>query len=304
LEIKINNKSLDVTLENEKTLGDVIHGLDHWLESSGYSITGIEKDGQAIFPAAEPDESWKEAPLRGINTLNFIVLSQSERYAESLYSIYQFLTLLQKGIKADNKKLIEELKLELPHVVKNIDSYLGGGQGYGSTLQKLVESSGLLDGELKAPVNKLVDYSENLTTIISSRLAEIVNPVTEMKSTAVVMKKLLPKLAEVSVLLQTGRDREAMNLIIEFAEVSDKLIRLHKILDDQGRSNLLEEKIQNRSFEDFYSDFNKELRELEEAFHSRDSVLIGDLLEYEIAPKVEELTKYIDEFEESKKGNR
>ena len=39
---------------------------------------------------------------------------------------------------------------------------------------------------------------------------------------------------------------------------------------------------------------NEFLKELNEAFESSDSVLIGDLLEYEIAPKLEALSELLN----------
>lgn len=44
-----------------------------------------------------------------------------------------------------------------------------------------------------------------------------------------------------------------------------------------------------QSVKEFYTELNAVLKELVEAFHSQDSVLIGDLQEYEIAPRLESI---------------
>ena len=50
-----------------------------------------------------------------------------------------------------------------------------------------------------------------------------------------------------------------------------------------------------RGLQDFYRDLNRILTELLEAFHANDSVLIGDLMEYEIAPRLEQLRTFLQE---------
>ena len=46
----------------------------------------------------------------------------------------------------------------------------------------------------------------------------------------------------------------------------------------------------------FKEELNKILKELLEAFAAKDSVLIGDLMEYEIAPRLEQLRAFLQEL--------
>ena len=57
------------------------------------------------------------------------------------------------------------------------------------------------------------------------------------------------------------------------------------------------------SFEEYYNELNSVLKELIDAFHINDSVLIGDLLEYEIAPRLEGLIQFIKRLKTSKKND-
>ena len=50
--------------------------------------------------------------------------------------------------------------------------------------------------------------------------------------------------------------------------------------------------ISGKDYNVFYSELNKVLKELLEAFKLKDSVLIGDLMEYEMAPRLEELKNF------------
>lgn len=297
MEIKINNQKIDFSLEDEKTLGDIVDGIYQWLGSSGYRISAIEHDGSTIYPDADPQENWKRHSIDGVKLLHFTVLSQSEQHVQDLHTIHQYISLFNHALSAGNQKLLSELLEDLPYITQHIDLFLGGRDNYGASLQQLIDSSGVKEGEFKSPVKNLMVYCQNLLVLLSSRISEFTNPFLEMKSSATALQQLLPKLSDVSVLLQTGKDKEAMNLIIEFTEISQKLIRLYSIIRDEGYTDLADKPIEGQSFSEFYEEMNGILRELEEAFNSGDSVLIGDLLEYEIAPKLEKLLEFISKIE-------
>lgn len=42
--VTINEKKVDITLENEKTMGEFLVSMETWLEKSGYSLSGIRVD--------------------------------------------------------------------------------------------------------------------------------------------------------------------------------------------------------------------------------------------------------------------
>ncbi len=96
------------------------------------------------------------------------------------------------------------------------------------------------------------------------------------------MRDTVADLREVSVLLQTGRDKAAMDIVIRFTDMAQSLISvLPFCAPDPERARLIGE-------------LTPVLRDLVAAFDSRDSVLIGDLLEYEIAPRVEKLAPLLE----------
>ncbi|MDY7027373.1 MAG: hypothetical protein SVR04_03645, partial [Spirochaetota bacterium] len=217
MDIRINDQPIEFTLENEESLGDIISGIKTWLGDSGYRITSIEHDGTVINPDIVQSETWKQKPIAGISSINVTVLSPIEQYGQNLHTMYQYITLLNRALAAHNLALIEQLREELPQIINHIDEYVGGGSSYGKALEQLVGASGILEGELKPQVQKLQEFCSNLMIILSYRLNELTNPFDELKLTAKALKKVVPKLPEVSILLQTGRDKEAMNSIIEFA---------------------------------------------------------------------------------------
>jgi len=293
LEISINEQAIDFTLENEKNLGEVLHGIDTWLENSGYQIFSIDFDGTTIFPGGEENDNWKEQLIENIQKLDITVLSATEQYGQDLHTLYQYISLFQRALSAGNNELVKDLQNELPYIVNSIDRVLGTHNEYGRVLEQLVENAGLNSGEIKPTVQQLLSYFKNLLIILQSRISEVTQPLIELKSTAEKLRGLIPQLLDVSVHLQTGKDKEAMGCIIEFTEISEKLIRLYRLLQNQGIADFSDTKIEGQDFSSFYTELNEIFHELEDAFNSRDSVLIGDLLEYEVAPRTERLMEFI-----------
>jgi hypothetical protein len=85
--------------------------------------------------------------------------------------------------------------------------------------------------------------------------------------------------------IQTGKDGRAAETMQLFSRMGEKLFRLLLILKTGGLS-LDTFTIDGESAEDFMNDFSAALRELAGAYESSDSVLIGDLSEYELAPRL------------------
>jgi hypothetical protein len=95
------------------------------------------------------------------------------------------------------------------------------------------------------------------------------------------------EISEISVLLQTGKDRQAMDTIVRFSELSQNLVRLVSSISPPNA---------NEDVQGFYRELNGVLSELLEAFETKDSVLIGDLMEYEVAPRLGRLRTILQEL--------
>lgn len=294
MEIRINEEPIDFTLEEETSIGEVIQGIRSWLGDSGYLISYVERDGKPVV--MDEAGEWRETPLSDIAVLDVTVLTGPEQYVTNLHTVYQYVTLLQRAIASGNGKVFEDLKEEHRFIVENLDDLLGT-KGYGEKLRSLLQASGIENGNLKPQAQQLLTFCKNLTLILTGRIQEATKPFEELKKTAKGLEDLVPQLMDVPVLLQTGKDNEAMGYVIEFTEYSDKLVRINHILREQNLIDISEITVDNRRFDTFSQEFNDILRELLEAFDSQDSVLIGDLLEYEVAPKTETLNKYINEID-------
>ena len=123
---------------------------------------------------------------------------------------------------------------------------------------------------------------ESLGAQVERRIDDATRPLAALPRCAAGLRGSLAKLPEVSVLLQTGRDKAAMEIVVGFADVVQSIMDLLPFLPpDPERARLM-------------SELNPVLRDLVAAFDARDSVLIGDLLEYEIAPRMERIAPLLE----------
>ena len=103
----------------------------------------------------------------------------------------------------------------------------------------------------------------------------------------------IERLTEIAVLLQTGDDKTAMTLLIEFTDATQSLIRsIIRFNEALIKTNEDQKLINDLSPSEFFSGLYKFLHQIENAFDQKDSILIGDLLEYEIAPRMHHLLQY------------
>jgi hypothetical protein len=105
--------------------------------------------------------------------------------------------------------------------------------------------------------------------------------------------ELAKKLPEVPVDLQSGKDMEANEIIKELAEAVDDFCHTSALsaLFPEVYSAL---KIDNKTFTEFFEDFARVMGDFEESLKSKDTVTSGDLCEYEIAPRLEQVAAAID----------
>jgi hypothetical protein len=128
---------------------------------------------------------------------------------------------------------------------------------------------------------------QHLRGFVQTRLDQATHPRDSLSRCAGLLRGSMGELKEVSLLLQMGRDKPAMDIVIRFTDIVQSLMDILPFLaPDPERARLL-------------SELTPVLRDLVAAFGSRDSVLIGDLLEYEVAPRMEKIAPLLEKAEET-----
>ena len=93
------------------------------------------------------------------------------------------------------------------------------------------------------------------------------------------------ELLELPVKLQSGKDKEASTLITKLADLIEKFCHtatLSALFQDIYKKLTIDGKTIN----EFFQNFSGILNDFEQAIASKDTVLMGDLAEYEISPRL------------------
>lgn len=105
--------------------------------------------------------------------------------------------------------------------------------------------------------------------------------------------ELIEDMKLISLQFQNGQDKKALVTVTQLADTVDYFCKATAL------STLFPEKfadmnIDGVAIQDFFGDFMAILTDFEEAFKKSDSVMLGDLAEYEITPRIESIISMID----------
>ncbi len=105
--------------------------------------------------------------------------------------------------------------------------------------------------------------------------------------------ELIEAMKLISLQFQNGQDKKALVTVTHLADTVDYFCKATAL------STLFPEKfadmnIDGVAIQDFFGDFMAILTDFEEAFKNSDSVMLGDLAEYEITPRIESIISMID----------
>ncbi len=282
MEIRINDQPLAFSLENERTLGEVVHELERWLAGSELVLCEARWAGRDLL--ALPAEEWSATKPEQVQRLELTVRHASELRMENLRTLQEFLRAARAFAAGPEKRAAEELERGYPLFLDSLRRHFSeaeiGGQLEG--LAALAAGGGPEELCLLAPAARdlLSEASSALEQLIGLRL-EADDPTAALNRLSAELEATAAGISEVSVLLATGRDRQAMEAVVRFSELSQRLLR-H--LSSRGAPA-----VGGREPREFFTDLNRVLQELLTAFQARDTVLIGDLLEYEVAPRLRQV---------------
>ena len=104
------------------------------------------------------------------------------------------------------------------------------------------------------------------------------------------IEEVIELLKNIPIEMQSGKDAAARQSIIRLSDVMNSFCSTvtWSSLFPETFGNLL---IEGKTLSEFLSDFSPVLKDFSDALENSDSVLIGDLAEYEICPRLESLAK-------------
>ena len=265
--ISINGENINYTLEDEQNAGDILNSITSWLEESGMLISGWEINRESM---SLNETEWRSIPIESIDNISIEALSLREGRVRQLETARDFFILLETAIKTSDEESLKELhkgfsdlKGILPHLLN---------EGPHPTILPHLEKA--FENGFSSTDGMNAAEAVQMAAVLESRRRETDSPESEARSAAGALARMAESLDNVAVQLQTGQDKTAMETIIRLTEILQMFMRSLSWLDGSD------------SVEEIMNDMNRILSELEEALKAGDTVLIGDLLEYEIKPRL------------------
>jgi hypothetical protein len=276
-------------------LGDVVKDIEAWLDGSELVLYSVKHEDRDLL--SQPYEEWATTPHSEVGTLNVMVKHTRELTVLNLQTILEYLGLLEQAITAGNEELLNDLFSGFPALAESVKKHFPNPD---SAVQALIalflhaeaEEVAGWPAEKTQQAVKLIDL---VSGNVSFRLEELLDPRAALKTLSGALKICIEEIGEISILLQTGKDRQAMDTMVRFSELSQSLVRLVASVLTDNVDPSKQVTVGGMSLQDFYLELNGILAELLEAFDANDSVLIGDLMEYEVAPRLEQLRIFLQE---------
>jgi hypothetical protein len=283
MEIKINDKALDISLENENTLGEVLAGLEEWLSGSGNRICELKIDGETVT-SSMIEEAFKK-DVKTVKSLDISTNAIAELCAASLLNLIEDIKEFE-GLNFEEKgKYCEKWRQTV--TAHFISSEMGDLYSF---------CCNVFTGGDVTP--------QTLLAIVEEIQREVNDPKKELIHLEPILNEISVRLADLPLDIQTGKDARAAQTIQLFSAITEKIYRILKQLDTQG---YLSREVKGQDLGELMTNFGNVLKELLDAYEKNDSVLVGDLTEYEASPKIKELYKAILEnvhLTEKEKGEK
>jgi hypothetical protein len=267
MDITINGKPADITLESEKTVGQVLAGFDQWLKGSGYRLSGLAIDGETVNTGSLA--AFFDRELDHTGTLDIQTSAVLELMAEALCNLRQDIKDYEAADFEEKKGLYQRWHtrpeaLFLAEQIPEIHEWT----------EKCFAGEGVSPGEL--------------LNLAEERLRELQDPVGELNNAEPLIQAIARRLEDLPLDIQTGKDGRAVETVRLFSNIAEKVFRLFDLLKAVGY-DVTALTVEHIPISDYIDEFSTALKELLAAYETKDAVLIGDLAEYELAPRFSSL---------------
>ena len=264
MNIFINERPAEITLDSEKTLGEVMAGIEQWISPSGNRIQRIYVNGTEIA-----ENTLSEAfcmAIDDIEKLDIFVSSWRELASEAIE------ILCETCVAHMNSDFEERAQIYASWGKSSAARFLNTDM---SDIYFLAANT------LSGNGLSVADF----IFVLEERLRELEDPAQEINNSEERVNAIAERMEELPLDLQTGKDQRAAETVQLFTQMGEKLFRIFFIYTSEGLSTETFV-IDDLPAKTFMEEFNSALRELIKAYENRDTVLAGDISEYELAPRL------------------
>jgi hypothetical protein len=301
MRITVNGEPFAIEARESGSLGELLAGADDLLDKAGSVIVSLRVDGEEVD--AEGYARVAERPAASVGSVEIRAEDAAAIRTRALETLLELLAIAKRSAEdtAAEDTAAEDSSLGKPNDGDGTLDWPGlrtGAQdmrdafaglfaadelSFVQLFAELLERAG--DRPDKASRIEISAQADRLASVFGERLSELRSPVAEMRAAAALFEARSGDLADIPVLLQTGKEDKAMKTVLYFIEIFNKVIR---VIPELRRSGVDTASISvgGAPMPEFYGAFNDVLRQLTDAFEHKDAVLIGDLAEYEILPRM------------------
>jgi len=264
MRIRINGADADIQLEAEKNVGEILYGLDSWLSGTGHRLSGFAIDGKAADSGSM--EAYFDKSVDAVKTLDITTSAIVDLFAEGLLHTLQDIGAYEAAGFEDKSRFAEQWK-QSPQALLLAD-----------------QSPDLFDWAVKVFSGEGAS-PQGFRLLLEERLGELRDPAAEMVKAGPLVEEICARLEDLSLDIQTGKDSRAAETASAFSAVAEKVFRVFNTLKLAGFP-VEEITVENAFITTYITEFGTALRELLAAYEQHDTVLVGDLAEYEMAPRL------------------
>lgn len=276
MKLEINGEEIAFELENEQTLKDVVRSVVEYLQTNGFIDVQIMADGKKL---ELQDTSWYDQPIKEIEHMQV--------HAQTAYDFEQCIKILHLGkeaLESGNQEDIDKIMSLWPRFVLSLHFWLSDfhlGDGYFNTMMNIPNLLPQMNEkqELRAQILRMMELSIHA---IQEKGRELEHPKEELLLAITQLQDFREPLTGLAVLFQNGKDAQAMQEILVFMELFQKLMRTASFLP-------AEEQEFRQKIAQLAEAFSDKMKEFTQACETRDYVLAADLAEYEIVPHLDSL---------------
>jgi hypothetical protein len=276
MKITLAGKPADIILEKEKNLGDILGGIGDWLAGSDYSLSGLRINGETLGVSSMDGALARS--LDDIETLDIETSSLPLLMMEALMDTLDTITAYGDASFEERRRIGQEWE-ETPSA-----SFLSNRiPDIFDCVARSFRGEGLA--------------AQSLAALVEERLRELKDPLPELGNMEILVEGTAKRLEDLPLDIQTGKDGRAAETVQLFSNIAEKLFRIFFLLKLEGLitdaaptdtvpGEVSAEVSGEVSLTVFIDDFSAALKELLAAYEVKDAVLVGDLAEYELAPRL------------------
>jgi hypothetical protein len=323
MEIRINNYPVDITLENEKTVADVVVSISEWIKQKNLILAGIVADEKEYLINEIPD-----LPIENINVINCLVQSRSdivfETVNEAIFYCDRVIDFLQDpeddpmdpdelddivsgigwlqelfpaisnllGINLDDVKYHDSV---VSHYIKKLDELKQRIEKFLSEMDDNGEVD--IDDSIFMNIREIFNIflvSEEMKKLIVESIDSpdvLINSLKEIKEHLPEQKNILESAA---ISYQSGNDNQGTEQLLSFIGFMFHYTRTCYQISPVFDIPLKDIIIGEESLDEKNRELQILLNETVNIMENNDMISLADILEYEIAESMENLEQYIE----------